>query len=374
MSLKLLHIETPELPLSIPLPDGFGSLDKLKISAKIAADTEFEIILKASSEEKIDSRIPLCLCVTNKGIECKTGKNKKWETTSTFEKSFDDGDFLLSITPAKDEYEIQLNDVHFCNFPHKYPAFTSEFLEIKATRGTCDVNFVTYLREMKWIGSRVGLETPENALKCGKDAENNDIYLGRGLKNNKLMITSVNPALKKATVATDGFEYPMHDYELLQDNSYYTWKVICDEKIIPENAVEGGFNEKGEKTFVGRIKIEESVLPGNLEKQTGILSVPYGGKENKYSADYEILTTLEPNEVQKKTNPLKIHSENDKKATFSDEKEKECIICLSADITTALISCGHLKYCQKCADDILANDKRCPLCRQTVTSSIKIFF
>lgn len=57
-------------------------------------------------------------------------------------------------------------------------------------------------------------------------------------------------------------------------------------------------------------------------------------------------------------------------------ESQQCQICISNCRSAALIDCGHTLYCveclKKCATD--ANILFCPLCRQTVTRVIRIFF
>ncbi|CAD8167034.1 unnamed protein product [Paramecium octaurelia] len=49
-----------------------------------------------------------------------------------------------------------------------------------------------------------------------------------------------------------------------------------------------------------------------------------------------------------------------------------CIICMDRDITHALIPCGHQKYCEQCA--LMSIDlKKCSICQQPITGSIRIF-
>jgi hypothetical protein len=50
---------------------------------------------------------------------------------------------------------------------------------------------------------------------------------------------------------------------------------------------------------------------------------------------------------------------------------KECVICQENEADTALLDCGHLNYCSKCAEALVGKD--CPICRQKVLRTIKIY-
>ena len=51
-----------------------------------------------------------------------------------------------------------------------------------------------------------------------------------------------------------------------------------------------------------------------------------------------------------------------------------CIICMTNQSTHALVPCGHFCMCRKCTTKSMKRGIQCPLCRQRVTGSMKIFF
>ena len=64
-----------------------------------------------------------------------------------------------------------------------------------------------------------------------------------------------------------------------------------------------------------------------------------------------------PKEVQKKEKKSK------------EEEEKCCVICEERPVEVALLECGHMSFCQKCAEPL----KECPICRQKVLRFIRIY-
>lgn len=58
---------------------------------------------------------------------------------------------------------------------------------------------------------------------------------------------------------------------------------------------------------------------------------------------------------------------------FKKEKKFLCVICISNYIEYAYIPCGHFCICKDCQDKYKAT-KKCPLCSQDITGSIKINF
>ena len=51
----------------------------------------------------------------------------------------------------------------------------------------------------------------------------------------------------------------------------------------------------------------------------------------------------------------------------------ECVVCIRAPKTHAFVPCGHLCVCQSCVPMMMIK-KKCPICRQTATQVIKVFF
>ena len=51
---------------------------------------------------------------------------------------------------------------------------------------------------------------------------------------------------------------------------------------------------------------------------------------------------------------------------------RECIVCMDATVTHAFVPCGHYCVCGKCALT-LRKDAVCPMCRQPVTDSMRIY-
>jgi len=50
----------------------------------------------------------------------------------------------------------------------------------------------------------------------------------------------------------------------------------------------------------------------------------------------------------------------------------DCVICLSEARDTTVLPCRHLCLCNRCAEVLRANSRRCPICRQPVSSMLQI--
>ena len=54
-----------------------------------------------------------------------------------------------------------------------------------------------------------------------------------------------------------------------------------------------------------------------------------------------------------------------------ESEMKKCVICLDEHLSVALIPCGHMIACKKCAKKL---PHVCPICRGAITDTLKIYF
>lgn len=57
----------------------------------------------------------------------------------------------------------------------------------------------------------------------------------------------------------------------------------------------------------------------------------------------------------------------------ASENDKECIICMTNKKQVVFNPCGHYNTCFECTDKIVKGDKKCPVCRKIIVTSIKVF-
>lgn len=58
----------------------------------------------------------------------------------------------------------------------------------------------------------------------------------------------------------------------------------------------------------------------------------------------------------------------------SDDDHNQCIVCLEAARSHALVPCGHYIMCATCAAESLARNPECPCCRKPVEGVIRIYY
>ena len=82
--------------------------------------------------------------------------------------------------------------------------------------------------------------------------------------------------------------------------------------------------------------------------------------------------TKQQNLLQNLVLDLKNCKSNQKAEKIEAEStDNKCVICLDKPFTHALRPCGHLIACTDCAKKL---PKECPICRRTISDTLKIFF
>ena len=51
----------------------------------------------------------------------------------------------------------------------------------------------------------------------------------------------------------------------------------------------------------------------------------------------------------------------------------QCVVCLVANVTHALVPCGHMCVCEECASIAVGHMSKCPICRAQVYTSMRIY-
>jgi Zinc finger, C3HC4 type (RING finger) len=57
----------------------------------------------------------------------------------------------------------------------------------------------------------------------------------------------------------------------------------------------------------------------------------------------------------------------------ASHSKAECVICHDHEVQRALIPCGHHCLCDKCSAQLMNTARQCPLCREYVDSTLKIY-
>ena len=81
------------------------------------------------------------------------------------------------------------------------------------------------------------------------------------------------------------------------------------------------------------------------------------------------LSTLVPS-----TSRFRFNSSSNKNAqhTLEEERDKLCVICLSAPLSHVIVPCGHLCLCKECAQSE-SPLTRCPICRSPIDMKVQLY-
>ncbi|KAL1471649.1 hypothetical protein MTO96_023564 [Rhipicephalus appendiculatus] len=73
----------------------------------------------------------------------------------------------------------------------------------------------------------------------------------------------------------------MADYGASEYKPEFRW-VACRANELPENAVPGGDDTKGDVTYIGRATYADEVIPGKVVPSRGFCYIPHGGAEHLF--------------------------------------------------------------------------------------------
>ena len=82
----------------------------------------------------------------------------------------------------------------------------------------------------------------------------------------------------------------------------------------------------------------------------------------------------ENHENQQEADPLSLNPSQNEEISQDLANADECRICLTPNETSVcLVPCGHNRMCQTCAERIAQETNRCPICRTTLTLTVRMY-
>ncbi|KRX40194.1 Protein neuralized [Trichinella murrelli] len=108
-----------------------------------------------------------------------------------------------------------------------------------------------------------------------------------------------------------------------------------------------GVDERRRQTALGRLPVKNAVVGCLSESQTSsdVINRGTGASSN----------------------------DNRSKSELEWDDANECKVCMTAQVDTAVYSCGHYCMCYQCAMETFANHGCCPICRETIKDVMRIF-
>ena len=140
-----------------------------------------------------------------------------------------------------------------------------------------------------WVEAQGG-EYPEEAFVAAAQGDGGPIFVARATIDGALTNGMLNPKLPFAQIPHGGREHEIESYEVLVFNSESpsaTW-VAASNGDLPERAILGGREAKGEPLYVAKALVDGQVSIGKLRPSNGKCYVPHNGKEIVVTS-YEVL-------------------------------------------------------------------------------------
>lgn len=172
---------------------------------------------------------------------------------------------------------------------------------------------------------------------------------------------------------------PSDAYELLSQRYHGNWFVLPD--LIPSPVSPGKLlslkrNLNGITLKSGPRNIR-SVIPMDSTKIVYPFFL-FSGKVRKINVVSETQSSLASLSSLLNTLPEDISSNDQPQRSVSESSAdcRTCVICLTGELSHAVLPCLHVVYCESCAETVQSSrsDMPCPICRGRVDSVRQLYF
>lgn len=126
-------------------------------------------------------------------------------------------------------------------------------------------------------------------MEAGYEADGAKLYIGRGNLQGGTHVGKIHQAQNSCYIPLFGNEHKLDNFEVLSvpPGVNVQW-VAGSNGQVPPNAVEGGRNDDGSKTYIGRMQFNGTVTPGEIVPKEEVCYISFMGKEEE-SRSYEVL-------------------------------------------------------------------------------------
>jgi len=120
--------------------------------------------------------------------------------------------------------------------------------------------------------------------------------------------------------------------------------------------------------------VNERLALAKLRVEMASLKEQLADKLNEVKASNGVIESLlnEQTDVDRLKEELStaLHTIETLKTSITNDKQGQCVICWEGTPCYALVPCGHLLLCQRCAG---RNIEHCPVCRRKVGASLRVY-
>lgn len=120
--------------------------------------------------------------------------------------------------------------------------------------------------------------------------------------------------------------------------------------------------------YMKRERIENEIERKEIKNKSGKYS-NYHIKDERMERDNNAITTTITIVNMEEGESSQMSVETPKSTTSSNQ---ECVICLANIRNIVMLSCRHMCICEECVGDASSRIDKCPICRQTYDSLLKI--
>ena len=126
------------------------------------------------------------------------------------------------------------------------------------------------------------------------------------------------------------------------------------------------------RKFRNEVKDAVAKCNDNMQKNYRDISAKYPTRVVQLCSFSKLRTCL--HRIRKATNIETVETAENVGNVANEVTHNRCPVCLGeAEETWAFVPCGHSPFCSSCCNIVLSTTNHCPICRQGVTSSLRIY-
>ena len=210
----------------------------------------------------------------------------------------------------------------------------------------------------------------------GLDCRPNDLDLEGGVLICDIIVALITPERQRMgcfTLAVEACELALQQLHRHEARVEMTVRMACSLTHREDNSVVKAYQAVG-FGMAPDLPVTNNLLPAEDETTALLACAADWARKNKLPDHRPNGLKVHRRKVAITHNPRAAPFSTAAASSSSSDAVDECTVCMDAPASFAFVPCGHRCVCKKCRDSVCAsNDAKCPRCRESVSSTLRIY-